>query len=79
VRAKTNRGGADSDEVVEGEGSAMPKINHYRCNQCEFSLPSGWGGCMYVEDDGGRRIICPHPIEWLRVAEVLGENRLQFR
>jgi len=52
----------------------MPEINHYRCNQCELSLPSGWGGCMYVEDDDGRRIICPHPGERSTVAEALGKD-----
>lgn len=55
-------------------GSIMPPINHYRCNQCGFSLPSGWGGYMYVEDDSGKRIVCPHPGERRTVAEVLGEN-----
>lgn len=29
---------------------------------------------MYVEDDGGRRIVCPHPGEGRTVAEVLGDN-----
>jgi len=29
---------------------------------------------MYVEDDDGRRIICPYPGEWWTVAEVLGED-----
>ena len=29
---------------------------------------------MYVEDDSGRRIPCPHPCEWETVIKVLGKN-----
>lgn len=29
---------------------------------------------MYVEDDEGNRIVCPHPVEYHTVTEVLGEN-----
>ncbi len=29
---------------------------------------------MYVEDDSGKRIVCPHPGEMRTVAKVLGEN-----
>ena len=52
----------------------MPPINEYRCNKCGFTLPSGWGGYMYVENDKGERIVCPHPGEIFKVLEILGEN-----
>jgi len=29
---------------------------------------------MYVEDDGGERVVCPHPGERRKVAEVLGQD-----
>lgn len=52
----------------------MPRINDYICNKCGYSLPSGWGGYMYVIDDSGKRIVCPHPGEMFTVSKVLGEN-----
>ena len=56
----------------------MPTISDFRCNKCKFSLPSGWGGYTYVQDDNGERIICPHPAESQTIAEVLGlkENEI---
>lgn len=50
----------------------MPPINHYKCNKCKFTLPSGWGGYMYVEDQKKRRVVCPHPCEQQTVLRVLG-------
>lgn len=55
----------------------MPPINEYKCNKCGFSLPMGWGGYIYVQDDNGKRIVCPHPGEGQTVAEVLGLNQLK--
>ncbi|NLB70306.1 MAG: hypothetical protein GX804_11625 [Lentisphaerae bacterium] len=52
----------------------MPAINDYKCDNCGFCLPSGWGGYMYVIDDDGKRIVCPHPREFATVAEVLGDD-----
>jgi len=52
----------------------MPPINDYKCNKCGYSLQSGWGGHMYVIDDSGERIGCPHQLEMFIVLEVLGEN-----
>ncbi|MHC1611591.1 MAG: hypothetical protein ACXQTW_08405 [Candidatus Methanospirareceae archaeon] len=49
----------------------MPKISNFKCNKCGFSLPSGWGGHMYVENEKGERIPCPHPTEWNIIMEVL--------
>jgi len=52
----------------------MPPINKYKCNKCDLSFPVGWGGYMYVEDNNGKRIICPHPEEYSKIYEVLGYN-----
>ncbi len=52
----------------------MPKVNDYKCNLCGFSLPVGWGGYLYAENDQGERIICRHPSEQYTMREVLGEN-----
>lgn len=52
----------------------MPEINEYKCNECGFSLPSGWGGYTYVLDENGARILCPHPAESETVSRVLGES-----
>jgi DNA-directed RNA polymerase subunit RPC12/RpoP len=41
----------------------MPTISDYKCDKCGFSLTSGWGGYMYVMDQTGKRIVCPHPVE----------------
>jgi rubredoxin len=29
----------------------LPPVNKYRCNNCGFSFPEGWGGYFYVEVD----------------------------
>lgn len=50
----------------------MPPINAYRCDKCGFSLPSGWGRYMYVTDETGKRVICPHPNEFDTMRRVLG-------
>ena len=52
----------------------MPAINDYKCNKCDLSFPSGWGGYFYVIDDNGKRIICPHPGEYIMAEEVLGRD-----
>lgn len=52
----------------------MPPINHYQCNQCKSSLPSGWGGYLFVENDEGERVVCKHPGERFTINEVLGTN-----
>ncbi|MFW6149726.1 MAG: hypothetical protein ACOC6D_07700 [Atribacterota bacterium] len=50
----------------------MPPYNAYKCSQCGFELPTGWGGHMYVENDNGERIACPHPREYEKAVRVLG-------
>lgn len=44
------------------------------CRKCGFELSSGRGGYLYVLDDYGNRVMCPHPGEELTLKEVLGEN-----
>ncbi len=50
----------------------MPAINRFECDKCDFKLPSGWGGHMYVSDQAGNRIVCPHPAEYAKAYQVLG-------
>ena len=50
----------------------MPEIYDYECNACGFSLPSGWGGYMYVVNNRGKRITCTHPREFTTVEKVTG-------
>lgn len=52
----------------------MPPINKYLCDQCGLALPSGWGGYLYVINDAGERIVCPHPGEGFTIAKVLGSD-----
>lgn len=54
----------------------MPRINEYKCNKCDFSLPTGWGGFLFVENDSGERVVCGHPAERAIIKEVLGKNPL---
>ena len=49
-------------------------IYEVKCNACGFKLDTGTGGDMYVADDAGDRIICPHPSEFDTVEKVLGPN-----
>ena len=50
----------------------MPNIDSFKCDNCDFTLPSGWDGYTYVKDNSGKKIICPHPGESDTIAEVLG-------
>ena len=52
----------------------MPPINEYKCDKCRFALPEGWGGYIYVIDDLGERIVCPHPAEDATIRQVLGDD-----
>lgn len=52
----------------------MPPIKRYACNQCDFELPSGWGGYTYAVDNQGHRVVCPHPGEFGAVSKVTGLN-----
>jgi len=52
----------------------MPHIDLFRCNKCDFQLPTGSGYYLYVENNKGKRIPCPHPAERERVEKVLGKE-----
>lgn len=52
----------------------MPPIFKYKCSKCRFRLPDGCGTGLYVVNDRGERIICPHPAEDRFVKEALGER-----
>lgn len=52
----------------------MPVLYEFRCNACGFSLPSGFGGYLYVSDAAGKQIPCPHPGEFHTIEKVLGPN-----
>lgn len=52
----------------------MPPIDDFRCNECGFALPSGWGTIFYVVSDEGDRIKCLHPGEHHFVEQELGLN-----
>lgn len=49
----------------------MPQIFEFKCDQCDFGLPRGWGGVIYVKDNSGNKVICPHPAEVSTLARVL--------
>ncbi|MEX0919053.1 MAG: hypothetical protein WDZ85_03800 [Candidatus Paceibacterota bacterium] len=53
----------------------MPLLNDFRCDKCDFELPSGWGGYTYVINQKGDRIHCPHPGERDKIKEILGYRR----
>lgn len=52
----------------------MPEIYDYECDACGFSLPSGWGDYMYVVNNRGKRVVCPHPSEFETVKRVTGHD-----
>ena len=52
----------------------MPLVSEHKCNVCDFSLPTGWGGYTYVTDENGTRVVCPHPMESHTVDSVLKKS-----
>jgi hypothetical protein len=50
----------------------MPQVNKFKCNKCDFEMPSGWGGYIYVIDFSGKRVVCAHPGEGRKVLEITG-------
>lgn len=50
----------------------MPPIFEHKCDTCDFTLPSGWGGCIYVVKADGSRMMCPHPGERRLINAVIG-------
>lgn len=57
----------------------MPVISRYSCNECDFELPSGWGGYTYAVDNLGQRVVCPHPGEFHTIHEVTGLGYTEAR
>lgn len=47
-------------------------IYEVKCDNCDFHVNTGTGRLVYVTDDRGERIICPHPNEFSIIEEVLG-------
>jgi DNA-directed RNA polymerase subunit RPC12/RpoP len=35
--------------IPRDDDAAVPPIHEYHCDTCEFEMPSGWGGYMYVQ------------------------------
>ena len=60
--------------LYQREGECMPRRNKYKCNKCDLKLPEGWGYCLYVENDNGKRVPCYHPMEKRFIRQVLGER-----
>jgi hypothetical protein len=52
----------------------MPPINDFKCNTCKFKMPRGSGGYIYVKNERGDKVLCPHPDESITIAKVLGIN-----
>lgn len=61
----------------------MPFVDEFKCTDCGFTLPRGWGGCFYVEIDKSswldrikgtaklERVKCLHPGECRKIRELL--------
>lgn len=52
----------------------MPKLFSSVCNLCDFKTSINSGGRMYVRDESGDKVVCPHPVEHHTIAKVLGVN-----
>jgi hypothetical protein len=50
----------------------VPLIEAFTCNECDFKLPTGWGGYVYATDAEGKRIVCPHPGEGYAIQRITG-------
>jgi len=49
----------------------MARLYSIKCNKCDFETSASSGGVMYVLDESGKKVICPHPLEYYTIAEVL--------
>jgi DNA-directed RNA polymerase subunit RPC12/RpoP len=47
-------------------------IESFACDLCDFQLPTGWGGYVYVTTDAGKRVVCPHPGEFETIQRITG-------
>jgi hypothetical protein len=50
----------------------MPLISCVRCNACSFRFPTGAGRYIYAIDANGKRVECPHPVEFDEAKRVTG-------
>ena len=50
----------------------MPSIDNYKCTNCDFEMPQGWGTYFYAIDPNGIRIRCSHPGEVRKSEEITG-------
>lgn len=53
----------------------MPALFTSKCNKCDFQTSTSSGGVMYVRDEKGNKVICPHPLEDDKISEVLNIPR----
>lgn len=53
----------------------MPNLCSSKCDKCDFETSVSSGGYLYVKDESGKRIVCPHPLEYHTIAEVLKISR----
>ena len=51
----------------------MPKVYEYKCDTCPFTVPSLWGGELFVVDGNGNRVECGHPLESRHIFAAVGE------
>ena len=53
----------------------MPSLDNYKCNNraCDFRMPEGWGGNLYVVNGKGERVVCGHPGESSTIRGVIGK------
>lgn len=49
----------------------MPNLYSSKCNKCDFETSISSGASMYVLDESGKKVICPHPLEDYTIAKVL--------
>ncbi|MDP2946877.1 MAG: hypothetical protein Q8N88_02070 [Nanoarchaeota archaeon] len=53
----------------------MPNLYSSKCNKCDFKTSVSSGGYLYVRDRDGNKVVCPHPLEYHTIAEVLGISK----
>lgn len=49
----------------------MPKLYFSKCTKCDFETSVSSGGHIYVLDESGNKVVCPHPIEYHTIANIL--------
>jgi len=46
----------------------MVEIDNFKCEKCDFFMPPGWGWYGYTIGKNGKRIECPHPLDFMIAA-----------